>query len=146
MGRGIASISLDLAEVVLEDVREESLDAARKEIAGGFRKRVASGALRDIDAGARSARLLTASSLERLAGCDLVIEAIFEDLNLKRELFAEIEKHVGPQTVLASNTSALPISSVARCMPITRLPSPLAPRMRVLARSSGFPERGSCGR
>jgi 3-hydroxyacyl-CoA dehydrogenase/enoyl-CoA hydratase/3-hydroxybutyryl-CoA epimerase len=55
---------------------------------------------------------LTTHDVE-LAGTDLIIEAVFEDLDLKRKILAATEQHVSPSTVFASNTSALPIASIA---------------------------------
>jgi 3-hydroxyacyl-CoA dehydrogenase/enoyl-CoA hydratase/3-hydroxybutyryl-CoA epimerase len=62
---------------------------------------------------ARLARITATDSFDDLAGVDAVIEAVFEDLALKHEVFAKIIKIVGPDTLLASNTSSLPIASLA---------------------------------
>ncbi len=51
--------------------------------------------------------------LEEMAGCDLVIEAAPESLEIKRELFAKLSEVCGPETVLATNTSSLPVTALA---------------------------------
>jgi 3-hydroxybutyryl-CoA dehydrogenase len=58
------------------------------------------------------ARLTTTTRLDDLAGCDLVIEAVIEDLGAKREIFAELDRLL-PDAVLATNTSALPVAEIA---------------------------------
>lgn len=59
------------------------------------------------------ARIHPTTDYQQLADCDLVIEAVFEDRAIKSEVFAQIERHIKPETVLASNTSTLPIASLA---------------------------------
>ncbi len=66
---------------------------------------------------AHLARITTAGELAALAGCDAVIEAVFEDLALKRQTFAAVAAIVGPTALLASNTSSLPITSIADAAP-----------------------------
>lgn len=113
MGEGIASVTLDRHPVVLEDLDPERLRKARASIGRSLEKRANAGALTSDEAAERASRLVTSSALDDLAGCDLVIEAVFEDLSLKRELFRELEDLVGEDAVLASNTSALPIARIA---------------------------------
>lgn len=114
MGEGIAAVSLGLNPVVLKDVADASLAKAAKNLHRGLEKRVRSGSL------SRPARDrewfgLTATKVSRdLAGCDLVIEAVFEDLALKRRVLAECEEVLPPRAVFASNASALPIAEIAR--------------------------------
>src|SRR5690606_41422810 len=59
------------------------------------------------------ARVSATDDLSALAGCDLVIEAVFEDLAVKQRAFAELEPVVGPDCVLATNTSALSVTAMA---------------------------------
>jgi 3-hydroxyacyl-CoA dehydrogenase len=66
-----------------------------------------------VEADRRRSRLQLTTDVDALAGCDLVVEAVFEDLELKRRVLAEVEERVSPETVFASNTSALPISQIA---------------------------------
>ncbi|HVR43829.1 MAG TPA: 3-hydroxyacyl-CoA dehydrogenase NAD-binding domain-containing protein [Thermoanaerobaculia bacterium] len=114
MGEGIASVTLDVYEVVLEDVSSETAAKARASIESSLERRVRAGALSAAQRDERVARLAVASDLSGLAGCDVIIEAVFEDLALKRRLLAELERIAGPDAVLASNTSAIPIAQLAR--------------------------------
>lgn len=113
MGEGIAAVSLPLASVVLKDVSEEGLSRAAKSLRKGLDRRVRSGALTRLERDRRWLALRPTTRPEELAGCDLVIEAVFEDLALKRRVLAETEAVVGPDVVFASNTSALPIDEIA---------------------------------
>src|SRR5206468_10222349 len=69
-----------------------------------------------LEAGDRDAalgRLSLTTELADLAGCDLVIEAVLEELDLKREVFAELDRITRPEAVLATNTSALSVGEIA---------------------------------
>ncbi|MCA1732054.1 MAG: hypothetical protein LC732_00445, partial [Acidobacteria bacterium] len=113
MGEGIASVSLDLTRVVLTDVDPRRLEQARETIEAALRKRAASGAITEEERRERFARLATALNPAAVGESELVIEAVFEDLALKRKILAELEAAVGADTVLASNTSALPIARIS---------------------------------
>jgi 3-hydroxyacyl-CoA dehydrogenase len=113
MGAGVASVSLGLCPVVVRDLSEEVLGRAAKTVDDGLKKQVRSGAIRAVDADRRRSRLLLTTDIEDLEGADLVIEAVFEDLELKRRVLAEFEGRVATTTVFASNTSALPITEIA---------------------------------
>jgi 3-hydroxybutyryl-CoA dehydrogenase len=111
LGRGIAAclLSNDF-RVIAFTLTQESRDEAREYIAAAIDDLVNRGgfpaALRDDWRG----RYVEAASVAELAGCDFVIESVFEDLDVRRKLFDEIEDVVGPEVPIASNTSALPIS------------------------------------
>lgn len=113
MGEGIAAVSLPLASVVLKDVSEEGLSRAAKSLRKGLDRRVRSGALTRLERDRQWFGLRPTTRPEDLAGCDLVVEAVFEDLALKRKVLAETEDVIGSEAVFASNTSALPISQIA---------------------------------
>ena len=113
MGEGIAAVSLALSPVVLKDVSEEGLARAAKGLRKGLEKRARSGALTRLERDRQWYGLSATTRPEDLAGCDLVIEAVFEDLALKRKVLAETEAVVSPEAVFASNTSALPIREIA---------------------------------
>jgi 3-hydroxyacyl-CoA dehydrogenase/enoyl-CoA hydratase/3-hydroxybutyryl-CoA epimerase len=115
MGAGIAYVAARAGiDVVLTDV---NLAAARK--GKGYAQRLEAKA---IEAGrttqdasdALLARIHPAEGLAGLAGVDFVVEAVFENADLKTRVFGEIEAVVGPEAVLGSNTSTLPISTLAR--------------------------------
>lgn len=114
MGEGIAAVSLPVSRVVLRDISSDALHRAAGNIEKSLAKRESSGALTPADASSQRAALTTASDLAQIAGVDLVIEAVFEDLTLKRQVLAETEAVVSDDAVFASNTSALPIGDIAR--------------------------------
>ena len=113
MGAGVASVSLGLCQVVVRDLSDEVLGAAARSIDDGLKRQVRSGAIRRVEADRRRSRLLLTTEVDDLDGADLVVEAVFEDLDLKRRVLAEVEERVGDDAVFASNTSALPIGEIA---------------------------------
>lgn len=114
MGRGIAQMAVQAGStVVLFDVQPDAPAVARQALADTWQKLVAKGKL---DAEMQTLyleRLSTADALAALAPCDLIVEAIVERLDVKQRLFAELEGLVGPQTVLATNTSSLSVTAIA---------------------------------
>ncbi len=114
MGEGIAAVSLQRAAVVLKDVSEEGLSRAARSLRKGLDRRVRSGGLTRLERDRQWYGLRPTTRIEELAGCDLVIEAVFEDLALKRSVLAEAEAVIAPGAVFASNTSALPIGEIAK--------------------------------
>ena len=114
MGAGIAQIALQAgSEVVGREVSEELNERARGRIEHFLGRAVEKGKL---DAGERDAalaRLRTTTEIDELAECDLVIEAIVEELDAKRELFAELDASCSPDAILATNTSALSVTQIA---------------------------------
>ncbi len=100
--------------VHLVDVDDAAVERARAALASDLEGRVAKKKLRP-DAAAKLQQLITISTdRSELADADLVIEAVFEDLGLKRQIFAELEDVVRPDCVLATNTSSLPVSAMAK--------------------------------
>ena len=114
MGAAIAYVSAKAGiEVVLKDV---SLEAAAKGKAYSEKlvaKAVEKGRSSQDDADALLARITPTADAADAAGGELVIEAVFEDPKVKAEVFAEIEPHLAPNALLASNTSTLPITGLA---------------------------------
>jgi 3-hydroxybutyryl-CoA dehydrogenase len=114
MGAGIAQLAV---EAGVETVgREVSLDLggqARDRIGHFLTRKVEKGALEQDARDDAVARLSLTTDLADLAGCDLVIEAIVEELSPKQELFAELERVCGAEAVLATNTSALSVTEIA---------------------------------
>ncbi len=113
MGEGIAAVSLGLGPVVLKDVSDEGLSRAARNLRKGLDRRVRSGGLTRLERDRQWYGLRPTTRTEDLAGCDLVIEAVFEDLALKRQVLSEVEAVLAPDAVFASNTSALPIAQIA---------------------------------
>jgi 3-hydroxybutyryl-CoA dehydrogenase len=106
MGHGIAQVfALAGHAVTITDSNAASLEAAKERIAAN---------LRDLghDPKAIDAVRPCADLAETVHDADYVVEAVLEDLPLKQKLFGEIERHVRPDTILASNTSVIPITSI----------------------------------
>lgn len=114
MGAGIAQVALEAGYAVIgREVSEELCDRAAARIAHFLGRKVEKGQL---EAGARAellTRLETTVALNPLGRCDLVIEAIVEQLEPKQSLFAELERLCRPDAVLATNTSALSVTEIA---------------------------------
>jgi len=114
MGAGIAQLCV---EAGVETVgREVSLDLAeqgRDRIAHFLTRKVEKGTLEQADRDAAVARLTLTTAVADCADCDLVIEAIVEELEPKRELFAELDRITAEDAVLATNTSALSVTEIA---------------------------------
>jgi 3-hydroxyacyl-CoA dehydrogenase/enoyl-CoA hydratase/3-hydroxybutyryl-CoA epimerase len=113
MGAGIASVSLGRCQVVLRDISDEALSAGLRTVEEGLSRQMRSGAVTRNDADRRRSRLRPTIALDDLTNVNLVIEAVFEDLELKRRVLAEVEERITDEAVFASNTSALPISRIA---------------------------------
>jgi 3-hydroxyacyl-CoA dehydrogenase/enoyl-CoA hydratase/3-hydroxybutyryl-CoA epimerase len=113
MGSGVAAVSLGHCPVVLRDLSHEVLAEAAASISKGLQKRVRSESLTRRDAHQYWSRLHLTTRTEALRGADLVIEAVFEDLELKRRIVAETEELIANDAVFATNTSAIPVSQIA---------------------------------
>jgi 3-hydroxybutyryl-CoA dehydrogenase len=117
MGAGIAQIAaLHGHRVQLHDTRPGAGEAARKGIADALARQIAKGRLTQADADAAVGRIATAVTLPDVGDAQLVIEAIVEDRDAKRELFSRVENVAGPECILASNTSSISITSLAAGM------------------------------
>ncbi len=113
MGRGIAQVCATASyHVQLVDVAEPPLTEALTKIRAGIERAVERGSLTDHQAGEVLAFIHPIAQLDRLHDVQLVIEAIPEDLALKQELFAELNRICQPHTVLASNTSSISITKL----------------------------------
>ncbi|NGM87020.1 3-hydroxyacyl-CoA dehydrogenase family protein [Parapusillimonas sp. SGNA-6] len=114
MGTGIAIVvaRAGLKTIVL-DSRQEALDNARKQAAAFLAKSVARGKLEAGRDEAIMAQWKGTTRAEDLAECDLVIEAVFEDLKVKHDLFSRLDKICPAHTVFASNTSTISITEIA---------------------------------
>jgi len=114
MGAGIAQVAIEAGfEVVGREVTTELGEAAAGRIGHFLTRKVEKGQRTQDERDAAVARLATTTELSELAGCDLVIEAIVEELDAKRALFAELERICRPDAVLATNTSALSVTEIA---------------------------------
>ncbi|MDQ3560651.1 MAG: 3-hydroxyacyl-CoA dehydrogenase, partial [Pseudomonadota bacterium] len=114
MGRGIAQIAAAAGiEVRLLDVQPGAGLAAREAVAATFDMLAAKGRMTPEAASAAAGRLRPVAVAEELAGSDIVVEAIVEDLGAKQELFAELEGVVADDCLLATNTSSLSVTAIA---------------------------------
>jgi 3-hydroxybutyryl-CoA dehydrogenase len=114
MGAGIAQVCLQAGfEVVGREVEPELGERAQERIDHYLGRGVEKGRLSQDEKDATLARLALTTELGDLAGCQLVIEAAFEDLEVKRELFGELDRLVPPPAILATNTSALSVTQIA---------------------------------
>ncbi|MBN6545317.1 3-hydroxyacyl-CoA dehydrogenase NAD-binding domain-containing protein, partial [Actinacidiphila bryophytorum] len=114
MGAGIAySCARAGIDVVLKDVTLEAAERGKAYSAGLLDKALAKGRTTAEKRDALLARITATAEPADLAGCDAVIEAVFEDAALKHKVFQEIEHIVAPDALLCSNTSTLPISQLA---------------------------------
>jgi 3-hydroxybutyryl-CoA dehydrogenase len=110
MGAGIAQLCVEAGlETVGREVTAELGEQARDRIAHFLTRKVEKGQIESFDI----ERLSVTTELADLAECDLVIEAIVEELDAKRALFAELERACGADAVLATNTSALSVTEIA---------------------------------
>jgi 3-hydroxybutyryl-CoA dehydrogenase len=114
MGRGIAQIAAQAgSSVKLFDLQPDASQKAKAELAHQWDKLVAKNRLDTVTADAHKNRVLCVKTLAEMAGCDLVVEAVVERLDVKQALFVELESVVSAQAVLVSNTSSLSITSIA---------------------------------
>jgi 3-hydroxybutyryl-CoA dehydrogenase len=114
MGAGIAQVCLQAGlEVIGREVELELGEAARGRIDHYLGRGVEKGRLTAEEKDAALDRLHLVTGLAELGGCQLVIEAVFEDLEVKQETFAALEHTVAPDAILATNTSALSVTQIA---------------------------------
>ncbi len=114
MGAGIAQIALQAGlKVSLFDARSGAAEAARSKLKETFDKLVEKGKVASADAIDAMSRLYVETTLDSVAGCDLVVEAIIEKLDAKQNLLRELESIVPATCILATNTSSLSVTSIA---------------------------------
>jgi len=114
MGADIATATLQGGfRAVVVDSNDNVLERAKTRIAAAIDKGVASGRTSNEAGEAAKANLVLSSDLRALAECDVVIEAVFEDMNTKRSVFAQLDAIARPDALLATNTSYLDIDRIA---------------------------------
>ena len=141
MGSGIAQVAATAGKnVILYDSNKEAQEGAEELIVKMLAKLEAKGKLEE-SAASISARITYASDLDEFKNCELVIEAIVENLQIKKNVFEEVESIVGDDCILASNTSSLSIASIAAaCKKPERVmgihffnPAPLMPLVEIIS-------------
>ena len=114
MGAGIAQVSAAAGlAVVLIDRNQETADKGKAGVHKTLTDRVNKGRMKSAERDALLEKIATTADYGALKDCDLVVEAVFEDRKVKSDVIAKIQAAIGPDTVLASNTSTLPITSLA---------------------------------
>lgn len=114
MGAGIAIVAARAGfRTIVYDTREEALAKARKQTEAFFAKSVERGKLAPEKVKEILSGLSSTTRLDDLKACDIVIEAVFEDLKVKHALFAQLDKACPAHTIFASNTSTISITEIA---------------------------------
>ena len=114
MGSGIVEVVAKAGvEVVARDISAEAVEAGLGRVVASLDKAVDRGKLAAADRDAAAGRIEWTTELDDLAGCDLVIEAAVEQLDLKRSIFAELDTVLGADAVMATNTSSIPVVDIA---------------------------------
>ncbi|MDB5826144.1 MAG: 3-hydroxyacyl-CoA dehydrogenase, partial [Variovorax sp.] len=117
MGRGIAQIAAQAgSQVLMLDSFAGAAERGRDALVTQWHKLHEKGKLDEATRDALIARIHPVSSMQQLADCDLVIEAVVEDLAVKRQLFKDLEAVVAPDATLATNTSSLSVTAIAAVM------------------------------
>jgi 3-hydroxybutyryl-CoA dehydrogenase len=112
MGSGIAQVAAMAShQVVVYDNNTQAIEKAKSNLATTLNKLQEKGKIESAEDALQ--RFVFANSLDALADCGLIIEAIVEKLDIKKTVFAEVEKIVAPDCVLATNTSSLSVTSIA---------------------------------
>ena len=114
MGSGIAQVAAVAGhDVVLRDVTDEALGRGRAAIEKSLSRFVAKGTLEQADAEAALGRITTTTDLDAVGSADVVVEAAFESIDVKQEVFRELDRICKDGAVLGTNTSAIPITQIA---------------------------------
>ena len=126
MGHGIAQVAAQSGyRVTLVDVSQSALEKGLAKIEKGFERLLGKGEISEDDRDAARERLSSGGELKDLADCQLVVEAAVEKLEVKREIFGELDRVCAPSALLASNTSSISITKLAAT---TGRPEPRAAR------------------
>ncbi|WP_370414935.1 3-hydroxyacyl-CoA dehydrogenase family protein [Streptomyces fradiae] len=114
MGSGIAQVSAQAGwDVVLRDVTDAALTRGTDAVKASYERFVAKGKMTAAEAEAALGRITATTELDAVADADIVVEAVFEKLEVKHEIFRSLDKIAKDGAVLASNTSAIPITKIA---------------------------------
>ncbi len=114
MGSGIAEVAAATGhEVVLRSRSQAAADAMVASLGTALAKQVEKGKRTDVEAAEIAGRVRATTHLGELVDVDLVIESVVEDLAVKKDLFAELDSICKPETILATNTSTLPVVEMA---------------------------------
>ncbi len=121
MGSGIAQVAATNGwEVRLVDINEEAIVNSRNKLQKILNRQVEKGRMTDVEVNGIMGRIYFGSTLSSFEGCNLVIEAIVENLEIKQKVFREIESIVSEECILATNTSSLAVTSIAAAVNIPK--------------------------
>jgi 3-hydroxybutyryl-CoA dehydrogenase len=114
MGAGIAqAFAAKGYEVVIRDIKDEFVDRGLTNIRKGLEKLVSKGKMTEEDKDALLSRISGTTDMNFAVDCDLIVEAAVENMEIKKQIFSELDSICKPETILASNTSSLSITEVA---------------------------------
>ncbi len=120
MGNGIAHVAAQCGlRVTMVDMKPEALEKALATIAKNMDRQVQKGSLSAEDKTKAENRIATSTSMNDLAGCDLVVEAATENEEVKKKIFAQLDGILQPEGIIASNTSSI---SITRLAAVTKRP------------------------
>ena len=115
MGSGIAQTAAKAGyEVTLYDIAPEALDRARDNIVSGLNKRIQKGTMTEEERDGLMSRLTFSGDIKRASEADLVIEAVYENENVKQALISQIADQVSDSAIITSNTSSISITELSR--------------------------------
>lgn len=113
MGSGIASNTVNICPVVVQDISQEPLDKCKTLIQKDAERRLNAELITGFEFDRRLGAIKTTRDIQEISKADIIIEAVYEDLKLKQKVLARAEEIISPNAVFASCTSALPISEIA---------------------------------
>ena len=114
MGSGICEVCARGGyDVIFTEITQDAVDAGRERIARSLTRAVERGKMEQSESDAILGRISSSTSNADLAGCDIVFEAVPEHLELKKQVFAQLDDILGPDALLATNTSSLPVIDMA---------------------------------
>jgi len=118
MGAGIGQLCAQKGyDVDIVDTSEEIVQTAKAKIQRGLEKRIEKGKITEADMTSVLSRMHWSTEMEKAAESDFVIEAVFEDIDLKKKIFGRFGVLCSPETILASNTTALSITEISSSVP-----------------------------
>jgi 3-hydroxybutyryl-CoA dehydrogenase len=124
MGSGIVEQAAKCGfDVIVREIDDDQLRKGEGKIAKSMARAVDRGKMSEIDRDTTQRRIRGTTNLEDLAGCDIVIEAVVENLPLKQDIFRELDRITRPDVILASNTSSVSITALGA---VTRRPDKVA--------------------
>ena len=118
MGRGIAQqCAVSGIEVILVDVSQMALDRALRAISNSIERQVARSQLASAEKDAILTRITSTTDYRKISGCQMIIEAVTEDVGVKRQILSRVEESTSANEIIATNTSSLSVTELAASPP-----------------------------